>query len=100
MRRRKLHERLVATLGSNHVYFQPPESVKMEYPAIVYSLSSMESKHSNNHFYGAVLKFMVTYITRNPDDPVTEKILAMDRCRFDRYQSIDNLHHYYYTIEI
>lgn len=29
-------------LGSRHVYFQPPETVKMNYPAIVYSLDGID----------------------------------------------------------
>ena len=34
--RYELHEFLCEILGSRNVYFQPPESVKMKYPAIVY----------------------------------------------------------------
>ena len=35
-RRNDLQKLLVEVLGSKNVYFQPPESVKMKYPAIVY----------------------------------------------------------------
>ena len=30
-------------LESKNVYFQPPESVKMKYPAIVYALDDIEN---------------------------------------------------------
>ena len=30
-------------LGSRNVYYQPPESVKMNYPAIVYALEDIEN---------------------------------------------------------
>ena len=46
-----LHEILCETLGSKNVYFQPPESVKMNYPAIVYSRSDIENDHANNQVY-------------------------------------------------
>lgn len=29
-------------LGSPHVYFQPPATVKLEYPAIIYSLDNLD----------------------------------------------------------
>jgi len=34
-RRLKLHEILCGILNTRNAYFQPPESVKMNYPAIV-----------------------------------------------------------------
>ena len=35
--RLELHEILVDALGSRNVYYQPPENIKITYPAIVYS---------------------------------------------------------------
>ena len=34
-----LQTKLEDLLGSKHVYYQPPENLKMEYPAIRYSKS-------------------------------------------------------------
>ena len=31
----KLGKALIELLGSNNVYFQPPESIKIDYPCIV-----------------------------------------------------------------
>ena len=50
-RRLELHELLCGLLGSRHVYFQPPESVKMRYPAIVYNLDYIENKHADDGVY-------------------------------------------------
>ena len=36
--RQELQTKLEDILGGRHVYFQPPESTKMEYPAIVFSM--------------------------------------------------------------
>ena len=33
-------------LESRNVYFQPPESVKMKYPAIVYALDDIENVYA------------------------------------------------------
>ena len=42
--REELHELLVSVLGSRNVYFQPPESIRMQYPAIVYARNNMQNK--------------------------------------------------------
>ena len=36
-RRLQLHEELCSVLGSRNVYFQPPETIKLTYPCIIYS---------------------------------------------------------------
>lgn len=40
-------------LESRNVYFQPPESVKMNYPAIVYALEDIENAHADNGVYSS-----------------------------------------------
>ena len=55
--RLELHETLCAIInitepdGDRHTYFQPPASVKMKYPAIVYELDDIDTKHANNSIY-------------------------------------------------
>ena len=44
--RLELQNKLEELLGFRHVYYQPPESVKMEYPAIRYSKSMIRSLRS------------------------------------------------------
>lgn len=44
--RLNLHEEFATLLGSNNVYFQPPESVKLNYPCIKYSRVGIDSKKS------------------------------------------------------
>ena len=46
-RRLELHEILCGILNTRNAYFQPPESVKMNYPAIVYALSNIKSLYAN-----------------------------------------------------
>ena len=38
--RLNLQDKLEEVLGSKQVYFQPPESLKLKYPCIVYSRSN------------------------------------------------------------
>ena len=85
-------------LNSTYVYFQPPESFGMGYPAIVYSLDNLENSHANDSVYNMRDRYSVTYITQNPDDPIIREIASWPLCRFDRHYKADNLNHYVYTL--
>ena len=49
--RLELSAKLKEFLGSDNVYYQAPESKKMEYPAIRYSKTSIKSTYANNAKY-------------------------------------------------
>ena len=61
-RRLKLHEILCEILGSRRVYFQPPESTKMEYDAIRYSRSKVQKISADNTAYLKNVTTLFTYI--------------------------------------
>ena len=96
--RLELHEILCDVLGSRHVYFQPPSSVKMVYPAIVYSRNSIGNDFANDLVYKQSLGYTVTVIDEDPDSNVVEKISRLPMCRFDRHFTSDNLNHDVFTI--
>lgn len=85
-------------LKSKNVYFQPPESVKMKYPAIVYALDNIESKHANNSVYGLKRRYLVTFITDDPDSPIINELASLYLCRFIRHYKSDNLNHYVFEL--
>ena len=70
-----LHMKLCELLGSNNVYFQPPESVKMTYPAIVYKRSDIQNIHADNNPYLQFHGYEITVIDRNPYSDIPKKIL-------------------------
>lgn len=94
-----MHEELCTLLGSRYVYFQPPESIKMKYPCIVYSLSGIDTRHANGKIYNSVNRYEGIVIDSNPDSDIHNKILAhFPMCRFDRAYTADNLNHYALTL--
>jgi hypothetical protein len=97
-RRLELHETLCNILGSRNVYFQPPESVKMKYPAIRYSLNDIDNYHADNKVYLQDYSYSLVFITRDPDDDVVNKLSQLPKCRYDRFFISDNLNHYFYVI--
>lgn len=96
--RLELHETLCEILGSEHVYFQPPESVKMKYPAIVYSRKSIETKSANDSKYIRSLCYEITLIDKNPDSVYIDAIFNIPYCRYDRHYESDNLNHDVFTL--
>lgn len=54
-------------LGSDNVYFSPPESIKLLYPCIIYELEPYDTDRADNRHYFLHTKYTVTYIDRDPD---------------------------------
>lgn len=57
--------------GDRHVYFQPPESIKMKYPAIRYSLSNIWNKFASDSIYNQSNSYEVIVIDKNPDSELS-----------------------------
>lgn len=92
-KRQQLQSKLEELLGSRNVYYQPPASVQMQYPAIVYSKVDIESTFANNAKYLNKPLYNVVVIDRLPDNPVIEKILELPCSVYDRFYTADNLNH-------
>ena len=97
-RRLELHQILTDILGSSYVYFQPPESLKLQYPCIVYSRSSRSTKYADNYPYMHKIGYKITIIDKNPDSLLPEEIAKLQGCKFDRHYTSDNLNHDVYTL--
>ena len=96
--RLKLQNELEELLGSENVYFQPPSSVKMKYPAIKYSLSNIEIKHADDTSYNNKRVYELILIDSNPDSEFVDKLLQLPYCSFDRFYPSDNLNHYSFKL--
>lgn len=93
-----LQETLEMILGSEHVYFQPPSNVQMEYPAIVYSIDFASSQFADNNPYRRMWRYQVTYIDRKPLSEVPDKIATLPMCLFKRFFAAENLNHYVFDL--
>lgn len=89
---------LVSLLGSTHVYFQPPPTLQLQYPCIVYARSDEDAKFADNRPYSRTKRYTVTVIDRDPDSVIPDKIGALPLCTFDRFYTADNLNHDVYTL--
>ena len=83
----------------DNVYFQPPESIKMRYPCIVYERSTGRSLRADNYMYVHFTEYQVTYITKDPDDRMVDILLkSFPMISHDRFYTADNLNHDVYTL--
>ncbi len=96
--RLELHEKLVNILGTRYVYFQPPESIKMKYPAIVYERSDIPNKFANNDVYLQAIRYKVTVIDSDPDSEIVERMSKFKTARFEKHYVADGLNHDTFTI--
>lgn len=92
-RRLELHELLCETLGSRNVYYQPPATVRMKYPAIVYSRNDINNVFADDIVYRQSHYYMVTVIGYDPDSEIIDKVSKLRSCRYSRHYVADNLNH-------
>lgn len=96
--RANLQDMLESILGSRNVYYQPPASIQMKYPAIVYSRNRIENKHANNIPYVQSNSYEITVIDKRPDSNVIFELSKLPKCRHDRHYISDNLNHDVFTL--
>ena len=97
-RRRKLQQILMNILGSNNVYFQPPPTIKLKYPCIIYQRTSGDTNFADNSPYNFHIRYKITLICREPEQKILEKIASLPMCKYDRFYTSDNLNHDVFNI--
>lgn len=81
-----------------HVYYQPPETVKMKYPCIVYEPATEWTIYANNNPYAHKSRFTITVIDRNIESEIPGKVSDLPTARMNRYFAANNLHHWVYDL--
>lgn len=93
-RRLELQKELEDVFGKGHVYYQPPESIRMKYPCCVYERRTADIRFANDLPYKYVQGYTVTIIDSNPDSKLPEIIgTRFPMIRYDRHFIADNLNH-------
>lgn len=92
-KRQALQKLLEEVFESPNVYYQPPASVKMNYPAIVYSKSKITQQNANDKTYLRRQSYELTVVDKKADNPVIYKLLDLPYCSFNRHYVADGLNH-------
>lgn len=97
--RLEIQDRLEAISADLHVYYQPPASVRLTYPAIIYKVNDYSQNWADDNLYKKDRSYLLTLIHYDPDNDIVEKLLwAFPKLRFDRTYTSDNLYHYVYVL--
>lgn len=81
------------------VHFQPPESVKLTFPCILFKFEGFKEFFANDGRHMLREKYTATHIYREPEADLKEEVLsAFLFASFDRPYIADNLYHDVYTI--
>lgn len=89
---------LEGILGSRNVYFQPPATVKMKYPCIIYKRDSVNTDFADDKPYKLKKRYQVTVVDTSPDSDIPGKVAALPLCSYDRFYTADNLNHDVYNL--
>lgn len=83
---------------TEHVYFQPPANIHVEYPCVIYSRDSTSSDYANNELYRHAKGYQVTVIDRDPDSELADKVESLRYTSFQRFFPADDLNHYVFSL--
>lgn len=97
-RRAELGKALKGILGSDNVYYQRPENVKLKYPCILYELSGSRPFYADNGLYLSPRQYTITVIDYDPDSPIFTMVETLPMCHFDRQIVKDHLYNRVFTI--
>lgn len=91
--RLNVQDTLESILGGTEVYYQPPETQTMKYPAITYKLYNINNRFADNDIYMGRDTYEVVVIDRVPDNAAVMKLRKMVNVSFLRNYISDNLNH-------
>lgn len=95
---RDLLHSLRQVVKHDRVYFQPPENLKIEYPAVVFHLSKMEIDRASDVPYKGAKEYSVTLITKDPEPDVIDEILKIPYSSLDTTYISDGMNHFVFTV--
>lgn len=101
--RLELQEYLKEVLGSEEVYYEPPDGARLSYPCICYQLGRMSNRAADNRPDFLLWdSYTVMYIVQEALDTreagsTLEKLRSSEGFVFDRTYVLDKLHHYVFT---
>lgn len=84
----------------DNIYFDPPESKKLDFPAIVYIRDAIDTVNADNRKYLIYDRYRITFIHKDRDNDTVDKILDLPRCEHDREFKQNDMYHDVFTIYI
>ena len=96
--RLNLQTMLESIAQNENVYFQPPSSVHMKYPAIIYRLDKINNKFANNKVYFQKRMYKVIVVDEDPESSIAQEISKLPSVISTGNYVSDNLNHFAFTL--
>lgn len=96
--RAALQSLLETVPGIGKVYFQPPATVQMVYPCIIFEQAPEWSVHADNRPYAHKDRYTLTVIDRDAESKIPGYISKLPLCAQNRIFTNDNLYHWVYSL--
>lgn len=93
MARSRLDLQYILEQITPEVWFQPPPSLRLTYPTIIYSRDYHFTAHADNKRYAHLKRYQVTVISRDSDSDLPDKVAELPYTNFTRAFNADGLHH-------
>lgn len=98
-KRLQLHNELIELVGNENVYFQPPASVELSYPCVIYSVGTGYVTRADDMAYNYTNSYEVMFIFKQPNLDIIERVLmTLPMCNVSRVYVADNLNHYVFNL--
>lgn len=95
--RLELHNKLL-TFCPN-VYFQPPSSITMVYPCIVYTKISKLKLYGSDVAHVTKQEYRLTIMDKNPDSLISDQIQdSLEYCTEYQRLTVTNINHTFLTL--
>lgn len=89
---------LESILGSRNVYFQPPASVQIKFPAFIYFTGRVNDRFADDSRYLKRRPYEVQYVSKTFDEKFVNDMLELPYCELNTTFKKDNVYHYNFTI--
>ena len=93
-----LQGKLEEILGSRNVYYNPPESQKMNFPCIVYTKTYIKGIHADNNKYLDFTTYKITVVSKTPDHPAGKAIHNLPTTEFSTNYVKNGFYHEVYIL--
>lgn len=88
----------VTGLSVQRIKFEPPGNEKLKYPCIVYGLSRIDQDHADDIAYFGHKGYLVTFMSKDPESDIPDRILELPYCTLNRFYVTDNLNHWVFLL--
>lgn len=97
--RLELQEKLSSLPNVVKAYYTPPESIKLQYPCIIYEKETKKIIHANDKAYAKLQPYGVTIIDRDPESTIPDALEdVFTYWSPGKPYYVDGLSHWHYTI--